>query len=126
MGRRRPPAGSLAEGDQVRNPLIPKIHSISVLVLKSHVYMCLDPILLPHPQVSPFLAFDRPRQHICGVAVQSVCFCGIFGGQVASGDPPKDPCGPAGSLAEGDQVRHPPVPKTHFLSVVVLTPYVFS
>ena len=59
MGRRRAPAGSLAEGYEVRNPLIPETHFVSVLVLKSNVCVCLDPILLPHPQVSPFLAFDR-------------------------------------------------------------------
>ena len=43
---------------------------VSVLVLKSHVSVCLYPILLPHWQVSPFLALDRLRQHICCVTVQ--------------------------------------------------------
>ena len=65
MGRRRVPAGSLAEGDQVRDPLLPKIHFVSVLVLKSHVCVCLDPVLLVTLQVSPFL--DLPRVYICGI-----------------------------------------------------------
>ena len=67
MGWRRAPAGSLAEGDQVRDPLLPKIHFVSVLVLKSHVCVCLDPVLLVTLQVSPFLAFDLPRAYICGI-----------------------------------------------------------
>ena len=46
MGRQRAPVGSLAESDQVSNPLIPKIHFVSVLVLKSNICVSLDPVLL--------------------------------------------------------------------------------
>ena len=67
MGRRRAPVGSLAEGDEVSNPLIPKIHFVSVLVFKSNVCVFLNPVLLVTLQVSPFLVFDLPRAYICGI-----------------------------------------------------------
>ena len=38
--------GSLAEGQEVRNPLIPETHFLSVLVLKSNICVSLDPVLL--------------------------------------------------------------------------------
>ena len=67
MGRRRAPAGLVAEGDEVSNPLVSKILFVSVLVYKSNVCVFLDPVLLVTLQVSPFLVFDLPRVYICGI-----------------------------------------------------------
>ena len=64
MGRRRAPVGSLAEGDEVSNPLVSKLF-LFVLVFKSNVCVFLDPVLLVTLQVSPFL--DLPRVYICGI-----------------------------------------------------------
>ena len=67
MGRRRVPAGLLAEGDEVSNPLVSKILFVSVLVYKSNVCVFLDPVLLVTLQVSPFLAVGLARAYICGI-----------------------------------------------------------
>ena len=100
MGRRRAPAGSLAEGQEVRNPLIPETHFLSVLALKSNICVSLDPVLLVTLKVSPFLVFDFPRY----TSAVSAIFGGLLFLQVSPfqvfNHPGANICGIADQLVE--------------------------
>ena len=86
IGRQRPPARLLSEGNQVRCPLIPTRFvfcfsfktSSRILLVVTKSSSCFRRSLPFHP------VFGSRGACIGGITGWPVCFCGIFGGPEAS------------------------------------------